>query len=195
MRHLSIKLAGLMAVPLIGLAMGSAAALGATVQWNPQNTVEPATLASGSSLVLTDNRGNTVTCNTVSSNVEAPINGNPAVAGTVNSSGAAAAPQFTNCSSNLGSASVTNSGQWLFTATGTSSVDASQATSSVNIGGFCTIKVSNAAVSGNAWNNTTHQLTLNNSASFPISESGLCDGATSATMKGTLQLPSGVTIS
>lgn len=194
-RH--FKLAGLLAAPLIGLGMGSASALAATsVQWNPQNTVEPATLASGSSLVLKDNAGNTVTCNTVNSNVEAPTNGNPAVAGTVNSSGAAAPPQFTNCTSTLGSASVTNSGQWLFTATSTSSVDASQATSKITIaGGLCTMSVSNAAVSGNSWSNTSHQLTLNNTKSFPITESGICDGATSATMQGTLQLPSTVTIS
>lgn len=196
MRHLPIKLAGLVAVPLIGLGMGSAAALAATVQWNPQNTVEPATLASGSSLVLTDSAGNTVTCNTVTSNVEAPINGNAAVAGTVDSSGAAAAPVFSNCSSNLGSASVTNSGQWLFTATSTSSVDTSQDTSSISIGGgLCTITVTNAAVAGNTWNSATNQVILNSSASFPISESGLCDGATSATIAGSLQLPSTVTIS
>lgn len=187
-------LIGIVAVTLMALGLGSVSANAATVQWSPQNTVESATLASGTSLVLTDNAGSTVTCKTVSGNVEAPIGGNAAVAGTVNASGSAAPPQFSNCTSNRGSASVSASGQWLFTATSSTSVDASQASAKVTVAGLCTITVSNAALAGNTWSNTTHQLTTNSSASFKISESGLCDGATSATMKGTLQLPSAVTI-
>lgn len=188
-------LIGIVAATLVVLGLSTAMANAATVQWNPQNTVESATLASGTSLVLTDNAGSTVTCKTVSGSVEAPIGGNPAVAGTVNASGSAAPPQFSNCTSSFGSASVSASGQWLFTATSSTSVDASQASAKVTVaGGLCTITVSNAALTGNAWSNTNHQLTTNSSASFKISESGLCDGASSATMKGTLQLPSTVTI-
>ncbi len=198
MRRHTFQLIGVAAAALVALAVGSAPAGAVTaVQWNPQNTVEAASLAAGTSIVITDNAGNTVSCNTVTSSVLAPNNGNPAVAGTVNSSGAPAAPQFTNCSSNLGSASASASGQWLFTATGTSTVDASGANAVATIaGGLCTITISNGAVPGNTWNNTTHQLALNSGASFHISESGLlCDGATTATMAGTLQLPSAVTIS
>jgi hypothetical protein len=191
----SIKLLGLAAVTAVALTAFVGVSSAFAVAWSPQNTVEPASLASGSSLVLTNNKGNTVTCNTVTSSVEAPIGGNAAVAGTVNSSGAATPPSFTNCSSNLGSASVSASGQWLFTATSATSVDASHASSSVSIaGGICHITVSNAAVAGNTWSNTSHQLALNSGASFPISESGFCDGATSAKMSGTLQLPTAVTI-
>ena len=191
----SIKLLGLSAVAALALTAFVGVSSAFAVQWNPQNTVEPASLASGSSLVMTNNKGNTITCTGVSSNVLAPIGGNAAVAGTVNSSGASAPPSFSGCSSNLGSATVTGSGQWLFTATSTTSVDASHASATIKIaGGLCTITVSNASAAGNTWNNSTHQLTLNNGASFPISESGFCDGATSAHQSGTLQMPSAVTI-
>jgi VCBS repeat-containing protein len=188
-------LIGVFAVVTIALGFGNAAAQAATVTWHPQSTIESAGLGAGSKLVLTDNAGNTVTCTTVSANVEAPISGNAAVAGTVNSSGTAAPPSITSCSSNLGSASVTASGQWLFTATSATTVDASQASATARVAGLCTITVSNAAIANNTWNNTTHQATINSSVSTPISESGLCDGATSATLSGVLQLPSTVTIS
>lgn len=188
------RMAGVCAVVTIVLGFGNAAAQAATVSWQPQNTVEAATLAAGSKLVLTDNAGNTITCTTVSANVKAPISGNPAVAGTVNSSGTAAAPSITSCSSNLGSASVTASGQWLFSASSTTTVDASQASATARVAGLCTITVTNAAIANNTWSNSTHQATINSSVANPIKESGLCDGATSAKLSGVLQLPTAVTI-
>lgn len=197
MKGISFKLIGITAGAAAVIGAGNVSAHAATVQWNPQNTVVSATLASGSSLVMTDNRGARVTCTTVTSNVKAPIGGNAAVAGTVNTSGTAAPPSITSCTNTVfpsASTTVTASGQWLFTATSASAVNASQASSVVSIGGLCRITVSNAAIASNAWNNTTHQLALNSGASFPISESGFCDGATSATISGTLQLPSSVTI-
>ena len=181
---------------------GSAAAQAATaqaVQWNPQNTVEPITLASGTQLVMTANTGVEVLCDVVNGNVQAPVAGNPAIAGTVDSSGAPAAPTITGCTNSLApsaATTVTPSGQWLATATSTGSVDISQVSATVTISGMCTITVDNAAVPTNGWDNGTYQLTANSNASFPISESGLfCDGATSATLSGTPQLPAEVTIS
>lgn len=177
---------------------GSSAAQAAAVQWNPQNTVEPLTLASGSQLVMRSSSGLEVRCSTVGGNVLAPTGGDSSVAGTVDSAGNAAPPTFTNCTNTLipsATTTVTASGQWLAKATSTTSADISQASATVNIGGICQVKVSNAAVSGNGWDNNTHQLTANSNGSFPISESGLCDGATSATLAGTLQLPTDVTVS
>src|SRR5947209_4975052 len=195
----SIKLMGIAGATALAFSAFVGVSSAAAVSWSPQNTVEQATAASN--VVLTDNKGNTVTCTSLTngsnnSYVKAPVNGNAAVAGTVNSSGSAAPPQFGGCSSNLGSASVSASGQWLFTATSTTSVDASNASSKAVIaGGACTITISNASAPGNSWSNSTHRLTLNSNDTFPISESGfLCDGATSAHESGTLQLPSPVTI-
>jgi hypothetical protein len=137
-----------------------------------------------------------VTCNTSNGFTLAPVNGNPAVSGTVNSSGAAAPPSFSNCTSSLGSATVTASGQWLFTAKSTTSVDESNASATIKIaGGICTITMSNVSIPGNSWSNSTHRLTSNSNASFPIHESGFCDGATSSTVTAVTQSPSAVTIS
>jgi hypothetical protein len=196
----TVKLLGMLAVAAFVAAAFVGVSSAAAASWSPQNTVEQSTIPSGGSVVFTDNRGSTVTCTsltngTTNSYVEAPVGGNPAVAGSVNSRGSAAPPQFGGCSSSLGSASVTASGQWLFTATSTTTVDGSNASAKILIGGgLCTITISKASIPNNSWSNTSHQLTANSSASFPISESGLCDGATSATQKGAIQLPSTVTI-
>lgn len=46
------------------------------------------------------------------------------------------------------------------------------------------------SVNNNTWSNSTSQLAANGSASFTISESGFaCDGATSASETGSVQLP------
>lgn len=199
MRALPLKVIAVAAATFAALAVGSASANAATPQWNPQNTVEPATLATGTTLVVTDNVGNTITCSTATGNVKAPVSGNAAVAGTVDANGNAAPPQISNCTNSVSPSSpttVTASGQWLFTATSTSTVDASHATVKASIGSLCTITVSNATITGNAWSNTNHTLTSNSTQSVPISESGFfCDGATSGTLKVTLQLPTAVTIS
>ncbi|WP_406688256.1 hypothetical protein REH65_16695 [Saccharopolyspora sp. ID03-671] len=192
-------IAALITVFTLGGAAAAQAATAQAVQWNPQNTVEPITLAAGTQLVMRSNTGVEVRCGTVSGNVLAPTGGNPAVAGTVDRAGAPAAPTITNCTNTLApsaATTVTASGQWLATATGTSNVDISQASATVNISGVCSIRVDNVSVPANGWDNGTHQLTANSGASFPISESGLlCDGGTSATLSGTLQLPTEVTIS
>ncbi|MFC7342818.1 hypothetical protein [Saccharopolyspora griseoalba] len=196
-RYRVLGAAMIAAMSLAGASVAQAASVQA-VQWNPQNTVEPIALASGSELVMRSNTGTEVRCSTVGGNVLAPTGGDPAVAGTVDSAGNAAPPTFTNCTNTLmpsASTTVTASGQWLATATSTTSVDISQASATVNIGGVCEITVRNASVPGNGWDNGTHQLTANSGESFPISESGVCDGGTSATLSGTLQLPSEVTIS
>ncbi|GAA2359990.1 hypothetical protein GCM10009854_43660 [Saccharopolyspora halophila] len=187
-------------IAAFALAGGSVAQAATTqaVQWNPQDTVEPVALASGSELVMRSNSGTEVRCGTVDGNVLAPTGGDPAVAGTVDSAGNPAPPTITNCTNTLmpsATTTVTASGQWLAAATGTTSVDISQASATVDIGGVCEITVDNVAVPGNGWDNGTHQLTANSNESFPISESGFCDGGTSATLSGTLQLPSEVTIS
>lgn len=186
------------AAALALLGAGSVPAIAAeAVQWNPQDTVEPVTLASGSELVITGDTGSTVTCQTVTTNVMAPVNGDPAVAGTVDSSGNAASPMITNCTNSLfplAETTVTTSGQWLATATSTSSANISNASATVDIGGLCTVTIENVSINDNAWSNNSHQLKANSNGSFPISQNS-CDGAATATLSGTLQLPDEVTIS
>jgi hypothetical protein len=200
----SIKLMGIAGATALALSAFVGVSSAAAVSWSPQNTVEQSTVASGSKLVFKDNKGFTVTCTSASngstnSYTEAPVGGNPAVAGSVNSRGQAAPPQFGGCTNSLlpsDPTTVTASGQWLFTATSTTTVNGSNASAVINIGnGACKITISNASAPNNSWSNSTHQLTLNGNDTFPISQSGFfCDGATSGSQSGTLQSPSTVTI-
>jgi hypothetical protein len=191
----TIKLLGASAVAALAMTAFVGVSSAFAVQWNPQGTVEPTSLKAGTSVVMRDNVGSTVTCNTSNGFTLSPVGGNPAVSGTVNSSGQSAPPTFSNCTSSLGSATVTASGQWLFTATSTTNVNQSNASATIKIaGGICTITISNVSIPNNTWSNSTHQLTSNSGASFPIHESGFCDGATSSTVSGTSQSPTAVTI-
>lgn len=200
-----MKLSGrIKAIAMAGLAL-AAVALSSTdafaaVQWNPQNTVEPVSILSlngNTYFQFTDNKNNWVRCTSVSMYLEAPTNGNPAHAHTVDASGNTAPPAFSGCSSNLGSATVTCTTSWWIDAASTTSIDVTNVSCSINIGGICTISFSNVTIKGDVWDNATSTLTFNSTQSFSISESGLCDGATSATFTGKLQVGStqgGVTI-
>jgi hypothetical protein len=189
-------------IAMVGMAL-AAVALSSTdafaaVQWNPQNTVEPVSVVAlngNTYLQFTDNKNNWVRCTSTSGTyAEAPTNGNAAVAHTTNSSGTSAAPSFSGCTSNLGSASVSCSTSWNITAQTTTSVDVSNVSCTITITPFvgsCTITMSNQSVSGNTWDNTTSTLTANSGQSITISETGtVCDGATSATETGKVQVGS-----
>src|SRR5881392_2592755 len=95
----TLKLLGLSAVTALALTAFVGVSSAFAVQSNPQNTVTSTSLKSGTSVVMTDNKGSTVTCNTVNGFNLSPIGGNPAVSGTTNSSGAPAPPTFSNCTS------------------------------------------------------------------------------------------------
>lgn len=184
------------AVTALTALAGGAAAAGT---WSPQNTIEQVT----GRITITDNKNNTVTCD-LSAYLEAPVGGNAAVAQTVDSSGNPAPPIFSRCTSSFGgSTSMTCSTPWKFAATSTTSVDISNVACTITITplfGTCTITAgtpSSPVGLGGTWSNSTSQLTLNSNQSFNISESpsGLpCDGATTATMSGTVQFPSAVQI-
>jgi hypothetical protein len=192
----TLKMLGLTAVAALALTAFVGVSSAFAVQWNPQGTVEPTSLKAGTSVQMKTNRGATVTCNTSNGFTLSPIGGNPAVSGTTDSAGNPAPPSFSNCTSSLGSATVTASGQWLFTATSTTNVNESNASATVKVaGGICTITMTNVSIPNNTWSNSAHTLTSNSSATFPIHESGFCDGGTSATVTGVSQSPSAVTIS
>jgi len=201
--NLTGKAKGIAAVGamVMGLAVYSTTAF-AAVSWHPTDTNEPVTAKTN--IVFTDNRGNTVTCtSTNGSNALAPSS-NPSVAHTTNSSGTAAGPVFSGCSNSFGlsGTSVTCSNSWNATARTSTSVDISNVACNISLGGgICVIhagtSTSPVTVTGNGWNNTTSQLTANSNSSFAVSESGFCDGATSATESGTVQIgssPGSVTI-
>lgn len=182
---------------LAGLSMFSTNAFAVSYNWSPQNTVEPISLVT-TSLTFKDNKSNTVSCNTITAKAEAPVNGNASVAQTTDSSGTATAPSFSNCTSNLGSASVSCTTPWVATATSLTTVDVSNVACTITVtslAGTCTITAGTSTspvhVNGNSWTSSTSQLAANSAASFPISESSAflpCDGATTSTESGTVQI-------
>lgn len=179
-----------LAIAAVVLASGlvDAAASGT---WSPQNAVGK---GSGT-MTLTDNKNNWARCQ-VSFYLEAPTSGNASVAHTTDVNGNAGPPTFSSCTSNLSTVtSATCSTPWDFTAVSTTSVDMSNMTCTYDLQtiGTCTIGYTNVSLPNNTWNNSTGQLTINSADSFPISESGVCDGATSAAYSGVLTI-TGLTI-
>jgi hypothetical protein len=166
---------------LFGAGSASAA------NWDPPNTP----LTGHGSLTLTTNSFGTVSC-TVHMTVKSTGND---VATTVNAAGTADAPPvFSSCTSTLGSASVISDQPWVATATSTTAVDVTGNATITLGGGICRITVASASVANNTWSNTTHVLTANPAGTFPISESGLCDGGTTGSMTGSVTFPSSAII-
>jgi hypothetical protein len=54
----------------------------------------------------------------------------------------------------------------------------------IRIGAICTIRGSGITTAGNVWVNSNHSLNFNSSANFAVSETGLCDGSTTARIIG-----------
>lgn len=193
------KVLGILVTLGAALVLFSGTASAVTYQWSPQNTAWP---LSGT-LTFTDNKANSVRC-TISGHAEAPTNGDPSHAHTVDATGNSAAPAFSGCSSSLGTPSWSCTTSWYFKATSTSTVDISNIVCTITVSsiGSCTITMGTTSnplsITGNSWSNTNSLLTLNSSVNFSISESGLaCDGATSAHLSGTIQFgsnPGDVTI-
>lgn len=172
---------------------GPLTAQAAGCTWSPQNTIEAARLVNN--LVFEDSKGNTITCTSVSFSLVAPTNGDASVAHTVDSSGNPAGPVFSGCTNTVtgGTTTVTCSQSWYFTAQNTTTVTLSNAACTISTGGgICQILAGTSTnpltVTGNTWSNTRSQLTFNSMATFSISESGVCDGATSASLSGSLQV-------
>jgi hypothetical protein len=120
-------------------------------------------------------------------------------ASTVNAAGDPAGPTFDSCTATipgLGNSAATvvatsgTAGAWTLTATSTTSVDVIGNATITAAGGLCTISAMNAGVANNAWNNTTHTLTTNTAATFPVVSGGFCTD-TSARMTGSVTVPLG----
>jgi hypothetical protein len=179
-------------VALVASLVGGSSASAAN--WDPQGVELTATSANTS---ITDASGSTLHCNTADALVRAtgdlatttPI-ANPVAFGG-------------GCSSPLGAntATVTTFGTWEFTATNTTTVNASATGTGaggtgpvmdINIGGFCTITVDGpATINGNAWSNTTHQLTINHTATIAMTTNPGCLGLYVSPLRldGTFTLP------
>jgi hypothetical protein len=182
---------------LVASFVGASSASAAN--WDPQGVELTATSTTAS---LTDASGNTVHCNTADALIRAtgdlatttPI-ANPVAFGG-------------GCSSPLGAntATVTTFGTWEFTAVNTTTVNASATgtgaggtgpVADINIGGICTVTVDGpATINGNTWNNATHQLTINNAATFTLTPSAGCFGLISSPgrLDGTFTLPASAII-
>lgn len=186
---------------LAGSLLGASSASAAN--WDPQNTIVTGT---SSNSFLRDANGNTVSCTAADARVEAT----GAVARITGATGATTNPvAYSGCTNSItnGATTVTTFGTWTFTATSTTLVDAvatpispggnvAVITIPVPLFGHCTITVPGPVnIPNNDWNNATHQLTINNTVSFPIHPEGACIGvATSGTLNGTFTLPSNVII-
>ncbi|MET0602498.1 MAG: hypothetical protein ABW167_10945 [Baekduia sp.] len=180
---------------VVALSLGAASSASAAVPWDPQNTNVTGT---SSNSVLTDSNGNTVTCTSASTTLRA-------VGDLATAQGAHNPVAYSNCSNSLipGATSVTTFGTWTFTATSTTSVDAravrdpSGAVAVISLPLGCTITVDGpVSIPNNGWNNATHQLEINSSVSFPVTQSATCFGIVGATarLSGTFTLPSSVII-
>lgn len=196
------KMFGLTVVAAMSLMAMVGASSAFALQWNPQGTPEAASLVTGTSSVLTDSNGNHVTCSTST----ATLTASGAVA---TASGTTNPVNYSSCSNDVlgGTTTVSTFGTWSFTATSTSAITAvanngaGGTVARINMPGLfgtCTITVAGPiTIAGNAWSNTTHQMTINNTVSFNLSQNGPCAGAVGATgtLSGKYQLPSTVTIS
>lgn len=187
---------------IVGLVAYSTTAF-AAVSWHPAGTNEA--VSAKTNIVFTDNLGNTVTCgNTTGTNALAPTS-NPSVAHTTDNNGNSHGPVFGSCTNSFGLSptSVSCSLSWNITAVTTTSADVSNVACDISLGGgICVIHSGTStnpiSVTGNTWSNTASTLQANSNSSFTITESGLCDGAKSATESGTVMVGTtagGVTIS
>jgi hypothetical protein len=198
----SIKVFGLALLAALSLTAMASATAGA-VTWNPQNTnTGPGT---GTLTLTTNGAGSpSVTCSVA--NTYALASG--AVATTTNAAGTAAGPGWTGCSNTISASlrtCVSSSSAWTLTAASTTAVNVTNGNAVIELRSpgtatcstgtvICRITAASVTVNTNAWSNATHALTANSSTSFPITESGICDGGTRGTMAGTVTFPSAVTI-
>jgi hypothetical protein len=179
-----------MSFALVAL-MAMAGAVGASAStWDPQGTV----VHGHGTLRLITNTGAFVHC-TVTLNTKASGD----LATTTDAAGNPAPPTFSACSnsiSNLATTTVTGTIPWTATAASTTAVTVTGgADIKIELFGatICTI-TAHALVSSNPWSNTAHTLTANSSQSFPIAESGSCDGGTTGSMSGDVTFPSSAVI-
>jgi hypothetical protein len=158
----------------VGVSSASAA------NWDPQGREVSATLATGTTSSLTAG-GATVTCTGVDTRLATTVN-TPNVATTTH--GIHNPVQFTGCTSFGGPADVTTFGTWSFTAIDTTTVTGAATNGASAIATIqptaitgCVVSIFGADIPNNDWNNTTHNLAINNQATFPVSANASCLGA------------------
>jgi hypothetical protein len=185
----TLALGAAVALSLFGASSASAA------NWDPQNTV--VTGQQEGHGTLTGSGGGRVTCSggdiALSAVGDLAMNTNtPPIS-------------FSGCTESiLGTGVVvTTFGTWSFTATSTTSVDASITSSTGVVATIhfpslgCDVTVpSPVNIPNNTWNNTTHTLSISNATAFTVSAGGLCAGpvGTSARLDANFVLPSNVII-
>jgi hypothetical protein len=188
----NIKMFGLAVLAALGLTAMLGVGMASAANFDPANK----TVHAHGTLTLTTNVGSAVTCN-FTTFLTSPGNDH---AVTVDATNMAAGPSFSGCTNTISSGLSTSvvatpgtTGAWTLTATSTSTINVTNGGATINIGGICTITAMGVSVPNNAWNETTHVLTPNNGVTFPISESGFCDGATTGRMSGSV-IATGATI-
>jgi hypothetical protein len=182
----------------VTVALTLAAMVGASgasaANWDPANVTVP---ISGT-MTLTTSTGGTAMCSLTNTFVRS-AGGDLAV--TTDSAGTPRGPQWTACMNGIApilSTTITSTtgtaGAWSMTATSTTSVDLTGVNLTVALASLCTISAMNVSIASNTWSNTTHTLTFNSTATFPIVESGICDGGTTGRISGTFSFPSSAVV-
>jgi hypothetical protein len=172
-------------VSLVGVSSASAA------NWDPPGVARTATAGA---TALTDAGGTQVSC----TSADATLTASGAVA-------SGPAPKFNGpCTGPLGAASVTTFGTWHFIAVDTTHVTATATPATaggpvaqLHLGLGCIVSINGEiTVTGNTWNNTTHQLVVNTAGTFPLSANANCLGLVQSPghLHGTFTLPSDVKI-
>jgi hypothetical protein len=189
----TLALGAVVALSLIGASSASAA------NWDPQNTHLAATQQGISA--FTFDGGDHFTCST--GDLKLSALGAAAEAVTPGPEGPVT---FGGCTESVffHAVTVTTFGTWRFTAASTTSVHllATSTTGSVALIHYpdfaCTVRVpSPLTIANNTWNNATHILTINSTASFPVHASTAdCAAAvgTTARLDARYLFPNNVTI-
>jgi hypothetical protein len=182
---------GVLAASLVGVSSAAAAA------WDPQSTSLTATQVGSATISV----GATFTCTAGDANLSA-------VGDLVGLIGTADPIHWSGCTSSVSpllTTTVGTAGTWTLTATSGGLVDLTAVNASgpviaAAVGsapplGCSVTATSSLHISGNTWNNSTHRLTINSAASFPVEHTGICPGvANTGTLQATFQLPATVVI-
>jgi hypothetical protein len=163
----------------VALVASAGASTATAATWDPVNSNISTTNVG--SLTFTAG-GASYTCNTVTLTLRA-ASGTASVAVAQGTHNPVA---FSNCTSFLGSATVTTTGTWQFTANSTTSVTMAAVGATVLQMRFhavpsCTINIPGFDLPNNTWSNSTHQLTLNSTATFAVTSTAGCLGAVGST--------------
>jgi hypothetical protein len=169
---------------LMAAALSVSAATASAVTWRPQGT--PVALTG--TVTLTTNTGASVTCS-------------ESLTLTATGADAVGTPVWTSCTNTISAGlttCVTSTTSVRKRATSTTTVTITSINRRIRLvsgtcasgSTICSMTESNVTITSNSFNNATNTMTYNSSVRYSLTQTGLCDGATSGSQSGTLRGPS-----